>query len=100
MSLSGIAAAEKQRLSALRDQLDQLAHAVIATKKQELIALSQLLSAYDPEAALERGYALLKSEKGALIRTVADVSPGETITATLHDGSLEAIVSSTKNKMR
>lgn len=100
MSLSGIAAAEKQRLGAMRDQLDQTAHALIVMKKQELSSLAQLLSAYDPEAALERGYALLKTRTGAIIRTVAHVSVGDTITATLHDGSVEAIVSGTKSRRR
>ena len=50
------------------------------------------MQARDPLAPLERGYALLYRENGALARSVTDFAPGAPVRAQLADGSLGARV--------
>jgi exodeoxyribonuclease VII large subunit len=54
--------------------------------------LNSRLSALNPLAVLERGYALVSHADGSLIRKVASVSMGETVSIKMADGSLSANV--------
>jgi exodeoxyribonuclease VII large subunit len=53
-----------------------------------LAEASRALNAYSPLATLDRGYALITQE-GSLVKSIAQVSPGDRITARLSDGSME-----------
>ena len=50
---------------------------------------ARALHAVSPLATLERGYAILFDADGAVVRSAAAVAPGATLTARLHDGTLE-----------
>ncbi|MBD5626536.1 MAG: exodeoxyribonuclease VII large subunit [Desulfovibrio sp.] len=70
-----------------RAMTDQLRARAAQLEKLELT-----LQARDPLAPLERGYALLYRENGALARSVTDFAPGAPVRAQLADGSLGARV--------
>jgi exodeoxyribonuclease VII large subunit len=57
-----------------------------------LTAAKQLLAAYDPAAALQRGYALVRAENGGLVRSVAGLQTGDVIQLTLSDGTAKATI--------
>jgi len=52
----------------------------------------RILRASDPRRALERGYSLTYTTAGALVRSIHDVVPGQSITTHVADGHVEATV--------
>jgi exodeoxyribonuclease VII large subunit len=70
---------------ALRRRLEQ-AHTRLAVLRAGLEAVS-------PQATLARGYAIVRSNDGQLVRSVAQVEPGDTIEVQVSDGHFGAEVS-------
>ena len=64
-------------------------------KKHALSALSGKLEALSPLAVLSRGYGVVSSEEGEVIKEIADVSVGDKITVKVRDGEIYAGVSGT-----
>ena len=64
-------------------------------KKHALSALSGKLEALSPLAVLSRGYGVVSSEEGKVIKEIADVSVGDKITVKVRDGEIYAGVSGT-----
>lgn len=64
-------------------------------KKHALSALSGKLEALSPLAVLSRGYGVVSSEEGKVIKEIADVSVGDKITVKIRDGEIYAGVSGT-----
>lgn len=62
-------------------------------RTDRLVSLWALIRSLGPEAVLSRGYALIRDEAGALVRSVAAAQPGRALTVQLADGSFGAIVS-------
>ena len=63
--------------------------------KHALSALSGKLEALSPLAVLSRGYGVVSSEEGKVIKEIADVSVGDKITVKVRDGEIYAGVSGT-----
>ena len=61
-------------------------------KEQELAATSKELSALSPKEVLKRGYSIVYSKDGKIIKTSADVKVNDQITIDLYDGKLNAII--------
>jgi exodeoxyribonuclease VII large subunit len=102
-----------QRLASLRARLDALparlgpawrtrgeAHAgrllpawerFYSLRKHEVEVAATRLASVDPNAPLARGYAMILRD-GALVRSAADVAPGDAISARLGHGTLDARV--------
>jgi exodeoxyribonuclease VII large subunit len=55
---------------------------------RRVASLARALQAVSPLATLERGYAILFDEHGAVLRSAQNVAPGAALTARLHDGEL------------
>ena len=64
-------------------------------KKHARSALSGKLEALSPLAVLSRGYGVVSSEEGKVIKEIADVSVGDIITVKVRDGEIYAGVSGT-----
>lgn len=64
-------------------------------KKHALSALSGKLEALSPLAVLSRGYGVVSSEEGKVIKEISDVSVGDKITVKVRDGEIYAGVSGT-----
>ena len=82
---------KQQLLVAYRAQLEQSIAQRLEREKQALLSMEQLLVALSPQAALQRGYAILRSD-GRAIKNGASLLPGQTVTAQLHDASITATV--------
>lgn len=70
---------------------------VLEREGTELSALLATLSALSPQATLERGYSLLRTPSGTLVRSAADVKKGDLLEGVLAHGRLVAqVVGATK----
>ena len=64
----------------------------LAAQRQRLDRSGAALALLDPSLVLERGYAFLSDAQGTTITRVGQVQPGQAVTATLADGSLDLTV--------
>lgn len=73
-------------------QLDAAFRRLIERRSAELEKLDAQLEGSNPDTILQRGYAIVTSEDGRLLRDPAEAPPGSRIIATLAHGSLTARV--------
>ncbi len=86
----------KNHLELLRNRLIAAQNQQIHSKARRYAALTAKLDAMSPLKVLSRGYSMTQSENGQIIRSVHDVSSGNTIRITLQDGYLTATVTESK----
>lgn len=84
--------AARQLLSSHSQALYQSATGAVLQARRQVGLQKQLLTAYDPQAALQRGYALVHTEQGAVIQSAAEISKDDEISVQLADGSFTAHV--------
>ena len=84
----------------LSGRMDAAGQRILAKKKEKYVSLAAKLDAMSPLKVLSRGYAIAQTEAGQVIRTVADVKAGDSVTVTLRDGSFDAAVTRTKEDER
>mgnify|MGYP002626417002 CR=1 FL=1 len=94
-----LGAAPRQRLLAaaprvelLQTRLLQASQLRLQSARFRLQTLDTRLAALDPVLLLRRGYSLTYTPDGRLLRSVADIRAGDTLTTRLADGTLEATV--------
>jgi exodeoxyribonuclease VII large subunit len=80
------------RHAALFARLQAAAHDRLRRARERLLPLVRTLNAVSPLATLERGYAIVSTESGDILRSAADVAPGTIIEARLSVGRLRAKV--------
>lgn len=80
------------RLSQVSEQLRSNMERLLVRKSERLSHLGQSLNVVSPLATLDRGYAIVQTENQPVIRDAADLKPGDTLTAQLARGSVEATV--------
>jgi exodeoxyribonuclease VII large subunit len=61
-------------------------------RADRLASLWALIRSLGPEAVLARGYALVRDEAGALLRSVGEAHPGRALSVQLADGSFGVTV--------
>ena len=79
-------------------ELNRELRAVYDAARFRVTAAKQLLEAYNPTAALQRGYALVR-DGGTLIKRVGQLQIGQNVQITLSDGSAQATITA-KEKRR
>jgi exodeoxyribonuclease VII large subunit len=62
----------------------------ISLRKQAYVSLAAKLDAMSPLKVLSRGYAMVQTPDGTLIRSVSQVYDNDTIHITLNDGTVRA----------
>ncbi|MDD6887013.1 MAG: exodeoxyribonuclease VII large subunit [bacterium] len=85
-------------LDALRERLCRGAERTLLAKRQRLERLHGALAALNPDAVLQRGYAMICDEAGHVLSSVADVQLQEQIAVRLSDGRLTATVNNIEKK--
>jgi exodeoxyribonuclease VII large subunit len=85
----------RRRLEAASQSLSRLMLSSIAARATHLDRAAARLDALSPLAVLSRGYALIYTAEGTLLRAAAETHPGQTIRARLAEGSVTAEVKST-----
>ena len=84
----------RERLVDLRARLDRCLERLIVSSAARVNALEARLHSLSPLAVLDRGYALVLSADGSLIRSTAQIAPGDQLTTRLADGSFWSRVES------
>lgn len=77
-----------ERLDSRRTQLPKVVDRALRTAETELRHLDIRLRAADPSVLLARGWSITKRADGTVVRTVADVDPGDTLVTAVADGSI------------
>ncbi|MGB6719548.1 MAG: exodeoxyribonuclease VII large subunit, partial [Terracidiphilus sp.] len=88
----------RETLLALRARLDRSLERLLRSSALTLSSLDARVHSLSPLAVLDRGYALILSSDGALIRSMAQVSHGDQVTTRLADGTFTSRVVATQRK--
>jgi len=92
VSPSNRLAQQSVRLDNLNHHLIRAMRQAIGSRREQLLPLVRTLNAVSPLATLERGYAIVSVDGGAILRNAADAKPGTLIDARLAHGRLRARV--------
>jgi len=89
-----------QRLGRLRQQMGELHPSHwLERKRGWLLQQRKLLTALSPLHLLQRGYSILLDDEGNLVRSVADLRPGDSIAIQIMDGQVLATVNQIQAKI-
>jgi exodeoxyribonuclease VII large subunit len=83
----------RERLERQIAELGRAMQRSLGIRQERLNVLEGKLQSLSPVAVLQRGYALLFDDQGALVRSVDQVQAGQRVTTRLADGSVESNVS-------
>ncbi|MBP0002927.1 MAG: exodeoxyribonuclease VII large subunit [Cyanobacteria bacterium SBC] len=83
---------ERQSLRRLQQQLQRAVNDRLYQAQQQQQLLREKLAALDPQAVLKRGYAMVRSSRGEIVRSSADTRIGRVLTLQLKDGWLKVKV--------
>ncbi len=81
-----------QRLDRLRDRWVRLRPERVAHATQRLTALAQSLAHLNPQAVLERGYAIVAAADGTIVVDARQVAAGDVVALRLARGSADATI--------
>ena len=93
----------EQRRNALKlsvTRLNASQQKIVNAKKQRFISLTAKLDAMSPLKVLTRGYAMVQTEKGHVLRSTCQATPGDVVDITLSDGSLTAQIIGEKENFK
>ena len=76
----------------LRLRLVRALRVALGARRERLLPLARTLHAVSPLATLDRGYAIVKNERGEILRDAADAAPDTLIEARVAKGSIRAKV--------
>jgi exodeoxyribonuclease VII large subunit len=88
---------ETQKLVWKRQQLVQVTIARSHQAKQHLELLRQKLATLDPKSVLQRGYAVVRQENGAIARAAAELEVGQDLSIQLGEGEVKVKVTEVNN---
>lgn len=92
-----ILALETQKLETTQTRLVSAALHTLANQSRKLELLETRLRCINPQDILKRGYSMTLSKKnGTIIRSQAQVRPGDTLVTRLGDGQIESVVEDTR----
>jgi exodeoxyribonuclease VII large subunit len=83
-------AAARQRLSGAAQRLTRAIAGLISHSQDRLDRLARLQDSLSHRSALARGFALVRNESGALVRSVAQAPPGTGLDIEIADGRIAA----------
>jgi exodeoxyribonuclease VII large subunit len=83
---------DSQRVDELDRRLSASAHHLLQLARSHLKGLIQHMAALNPEAVLERGYAIVTNQLGQTINRVGQVSAGEALSVQVSDGDFDVHV--------
>lgn len=86
---------QRSQLARSADRLQQVMTHMLSEIQQKVQLQHQLLQAYDPSAALQRGYAIIRHER-RLVTHIGQLRTGQTVSLQLQDGSADATIGQLK----
>lgn len=91
-SPTGYIAQREKSLELLKNRLVSAQSKTVTQNAQRYISLASKLDALSPLKVLTRGYAMVQSQTGAVIRSVEQLECGQRIRLRLSDGQAEAVI--------
>ena len=88
-------AAARGRLQAARTSIEAALKGRLVSLERRLSLAARTLNAVSPLATLQRGYAIVTNEQGAVVTDATTLQPGESIEARLARGTVQARVERT-----
>lgn len=85
-------------LDSTQRRLAMLAERRFAARRQHFASLCASLDAMSPLRVLARGYAVVRTERGAILKDAREAAVGDTLSVTLARGSLECTVERTREE--
>ncbi len=82
---------DRARVTAAASKIETLARGAVDSRRERLALLAGTLSSLSPLDVLMRGYAIVRDDRGRVVRSPVDVSPGERIHIRVSDGEFTAI---------
>jgi exodeoxyribonuclease VII large subunit len=79
-----------QHLARIGEQLERAARRRLDRHEDRLARLRSLLRTLGPESAFERGFSIAMDSYGRIIRSKADVAPGDEIRTKVKDGEIRS----------
>lgn len=86
------------RLDKLTGDFRRVGTRLLQARRQGLIRLSASLDAMSPLKVLARGYSMTADSDGRLISSVTEVSPGQSLSILVSDGTIRAAVEGTEGE--
>ena len=83
---------KKQNLQLLKNRLIASQSGRVAAERKRFVTQVGKLDAMSPMKVLTRGYAMVATEEGKLVRSVSDVKPKQPIAVRVSDGTIVATV--------
>ena len=83
---------EQQRLDQCRDALEEGIERRLQKQRDALLTIKARLTAADPLSALDRGFALVYDDQGAILRRAEETAVGQGIVLRFRDGDISANV--------
>jgi exodeoxyribonuclease VII large subunit len=80
------------RLDAASARLVERANAVTSRELSRLDVFSARVASLDPAVQLARGWSITRNATGGIVRSAADLTPGDAITTSLIDGKIASVV--------
>lgn len=90
----------RERMESLADRLTRAQVIHNQTNRARLQSLERQLTSLSPLSVLNRGYALVYDESGALLKNASTVSPGQLLNTRLASGTLESRVTKINQEPR
>ena len=91
-SPTGYLEQKQKNLELLENRLVSSQTRILEHKQRQFVSLTSKLDAMSPLKVLTRGYAMVQTEGGAVLKSVSQTNPGDRIKITLGDGSVTAEV--------
>jgi exodeoxyribonuclease VII large subunit len=83
---------QRETLGQLLARLNQAASHQLELRGQQLHRLAQNLEHLNPKGVLERGYSLVETADGKIVRSSTQVKPGDSLALTFAEGRADAVV--------
>ncbi len=80
------------RLDYTQQRLAAGAQSIVSRRRERFVNLAAKLDAMSPLRVLGRGYTLVQDQKNRVIKSVKDISAGDTLTIGLADGTASAVI--------
>lgn len=88
----------REHLNMLRQRQHSALRTLVERRRFALDGQGKLLGTLGHKSVLERGFALVRDEKGAMIRTIAKLKPGQLLEVEMADGRITSRVDDGNSK--
>jgi len=82
----------QREVEQLSDRSHRAMTSLVVHRQQEIVGLAAQVTALSPQATLDRGYAVLQTATGGVVRDAAAVSAGERLTGRVATGTVPLVV--------